>query len=49
VEVSKLQRAAPGIVGIKRLQALAPFDHPAVCDMVERIFFQGLRNAGMPD
>jgi tetratricopeptide (TPR) repeat protein len=48
-ELSKLQHAAPGIVSIKRLKELAPFDHPAVREMAERILFQGLRNAGVPD
>jgi len=48
-ELSTLQHAAPGIVGIKTLKPLAPFDHPAIRDTAERTFFQGLRNAGMPD
>jgi hypothetical protein len=49
VELSKLQHAAPAVVGSKRLKELAPFDRPAVREMAERILFPGLGNAGIPD
>jgi adenylate cyclase len=49
LEIAKFEGTALGTLGIRRLKNLAPFEHPGIRDRAERILFQGLRDAGMPE
>jgi hypothetical protein len=48
-QLARMQEKVPAVASIAVLRGLAPFDYPTVRSMADRIFFQGLRHAGLPD